>query len=589
MVVSRHPHLRAYASCVAVGLAGMIFASCMLAELARFDPVYRSVFYLSGRPKINKLVAGSLLSKVLVSAIPGGSLVAGPANFLVEQISGGLISIDSDDAGSLPSVDLTIPVRVWNPNPYRVTIKPMRPGSGYFINPDIKIATVNLAAATFDEGIGEDGYSVGELNIRVVTQLDLQDFLAMANSGTISDLSDGYIDLLYEYDAMVTVQPVIFWKRVSLEKALTTRCRQGVNLFTQEVARRAICGETWEQPRNPRGAATATTDARPSEDAAAVTIDSQDIDDAQGAVKGLRGLAACILAASVALLGAPGAHVLVVQRRARAAEADLGAAEAVDPGQKRGTHTSADESPAEDRRGSRRAGDPTPTVGEERRRSSAGEPAATRHTSLPSGAMPPPPWAFALSGAPRPDVGDEAPARVASRSSAASVAAPRRSADAAQGAAAASAPPAALRDGRRSGGHRKKRRVRGAQGDDAGEQRDGDGDGGRRRRGRGAHREADGGEVAEPGDVGPMEEGDGDRGTRPRRGRGAQREDDEDAGSRPRPGRASEKRPRRRRKSPGDEAAARSEPPPRRRGGRRHGSGQRRISATDVAEAARAP
>lgn len=72
----------------------------------------------------------------------------------------------------------------------------------------------------------EDGYSVGELNIRVVTQLDLQDFLAMANSGTISDLSDGYIDLLYEYDAMVTVQPVIFWKRVSLEKALTTRCRQ---------------------------------------------------------------------------------------------------------------------------------------------------------------------------------------------------------------------------------------------------------------------------------------------------------------------------------------------------------------------------
>lgn len=157
MVVSRHPHLRAYASCVAVGLAGMIFASCMLAELARFDPVYRSVFYLSGRPKINKLVAGSLLSKVLVSAIPGGSLVAGPANFLVEQISGGLISIDSDDAGSLPSVDLTIPVRVWNPNPYRVTIKPMRPGSGYFINPDIKIATVNLAAATFDEGIGEDG------------------------------------------------------------------------------------------------------------------------------------------------------------------------------------------------------------------------------------------------------------------------------------------------------------------------------------------------------------------------------------------------------------------------------------------------
>mmetsp|Transcript_78699 Transcript_78699/g.228435 ORF Transcript_78699/g.228435 Transcript_78699/m.228435 type:complete len:424 (-) Transcript_78699:129-1400(-) len=344
-----------YVSSYVMGVLSFFFGVFAIVEKNKFTPIYRDIWYASGKMEVQGVVASKFESTIAkaFSSITGplGSAVGGITSG-VTGIFGGMsggdeapdtggeteedsYDIDHPDKTELPNVELLLPLQLWNPNPYHVVFKPTGRGSAWLATRDAHIAYVQPREGKIAEGPGGDEYTESLIEVDILTQLNVADFIAVLKRPDVAFSTEfGTVIVLYEYFATLVIQPKLFFWRASVEVELAPKCKQKMPLFGGK-SERAECGKTWEDiGYDSRRLAAAKEDTPPAghgipEGSRNAKVEKEQLEKAQGMVDmGLGGLAAMGILTAIALFAAPFAHHFYRKRqeeRKAAAEGEAAA------------------------------------------------------------------------------------------------------------------------------------------------------------------------------------------------------------------------------------------------------------------------
>eukprot|EP00429_Kryptoperidinium_foliaceum_P005744 CAMPEP_0176023476 /NCGR_PEP_ID=MMETSP0120_2-20121206/11455_1 /TAXON_ID=160619 /ORGANISM="Kryptoperidinium foliaceum, Strain CCMP 1326" /LENGTH=441 /DNA_ID=CAMNT_0017356643 /DNA_START=78 /DNA_END=1403 /DNA_ORIENTATION=- len=340
--------LLAYAASYFCGILSVLVGVFAIFEKQKFTPVYTDMLWDFGAPDVKDWSVGTILGSVADTAVTGVTgIIGGITGTAIGGLGGfggfGETTVMPEDElqrQDLPNFRFIVPVKMWNPNPYEVTVKPRGAGSGYLFSPDIDVVDATPSETSLDASEEKTKYTVAQMEVDVKTHITSDEALVAVQAYLAKGFSTT-LTIFYEYDLDVVVAPVVFWIKVSVPIESTQKCKIELDLVRTSVSE-PTCGKTWAEiggtgrrldsqifATNATAMVRASAPAprrlqtyeEPSESAKAPKVDEKAVAESQSKVDmGLGGMAAFCFAVALCCFVGPIAHFFHEKNKAEEAE-----------------------------------------------------------------------------------------------------------------------------------------------------------------------------------------------------------------------------------------------------------------------------
>jgi len=247
---------------VAVGLG--VFAGM---EKKKFTPVYKDILMAYDSPVVREFHLGTILKDIkdntlgqvtgavnsVIPENPVTPIIGNTVNSVLNSpfsgsgtAQGGQTSLGQEDA---PNLRLTMQITFWNQNIYDITVNPTKPGVGYLLNRDIEAAEVVVEPIVLERSLDGIEYTEMSTSVTVTTSIDISEYqstmFTLIGQGALN------VDVLFEYELDVIVEPTVFIFKMKIEVTSKQRCKSGINFFGTvmggDILGETECAESWEE------------------------------------------------------------------------------------------------------------------------------------------------------------------------------------------------------------------------------------------------------------------------------------------------------------------------------------------------------